>query len=32
VAYPELVNRLIDLALRRKMDRDRTEHTYGGAK
>jgi len=32
VAYPELVNRLIDLALRRKIDRDRTEHTYEGAK
>jgi D-alanine-D-alanine ligase len=32
VPYPQLVNRLIELALQRKLDRDRTEHTYGGAK
>lgn len=26
--YPELVDRLIELALQRKMERDRTSHTY----
>jgi D-alanine-D-alanine ligase len=29
VAYPELVDRLINLALESKADRDRTEHSYG---
>lgn len=28
LAYPELVNRLIELALERKMERDRTVHIY----
>jgi D-alanine-D-alanine ligase len=32
VSYPALVDRLIDLALERKIDRDRTEHTFGRAK
>ncbi len=29
IPYPELVDRLIELALERKADRDRTEHRYG---
>jgi D-alanine-D-alanine ligase len=28
IAYPELVDHLIDLALQRKADRDRTSHSY----
>jgi D-alanine-D-alanine ligase len=31
IPYPELVDRLINLALERKADRDRTEHHYGRA-
>ena len=32
IAYPELVDRLITLALERKADRDHTERHYGRAK
>lgn len=32
VTYTELINRLIELAIQRKIDRDRNETTYGGAK
>ncbi|HSR21670.1 MAG TPA: D-alanine--D-alanine ligase family protein [Anaerolineales bacterium] len=31
IAYPELVDRLIDLAQRRKAERDRTSHSYRSA-
>ena len=29
LSYPALIDRLIELALERKADRDRTEHKYG---
>jgi D-alanine-D-alanine ligase len=32
VSYPALVNRLIELAFERKIERDHTEHSYGGLK
>lgn len=32
ITYAQLVNRLVELALERKSDRDHTEHQYGGAK
>jgi D-alanine-D-alanine ligase len=28
VSYPELIDRLIELAVERKADRDRTEHAF----
>lgn len=31
LSYPALIDRLIDLALERKSDRDQTEHHYGSA-
>ncbi len=32
IAYPQLVDRLIELALERKADRDRTERQYGSSR
>jgi D-alanine-D-alanine ligase len=31
IPYPQLVDRLIELALQRKADRDRTTHTFRSA-
>jgi D-alanine-D-alanine ligase len=31
LSYPALIDRLVELALERKADRDRTEHKYGSA-